>query len=631
MHPRPLLAAVLFLAAVMPAVGAEPAMLWSTKVQPLFDLHCVKCHGPIERHGGLELDTAEAALRGGDGGPVIEAGKPDASRLLINLAAGGDTHMPPEKQLSDEQIAVVREWIAALAIPAAGAPAAAGQPRAFATVTEAIDVLVAEEWARRGVAPTEPVDDAAWCRRVTLDLVGRIPTEAERRAFLDTPADSRRAALVDRLLESDEHAVRMRELWDVFLLGRRKRDSREERRRSSGWWTWLERSFHENRPWNDVVRDILVARPAGPLDKGVSWFLYERRNDHQAIAEAVAPLVYGARIDCAQCHDHPLAREIKQAHYWGLVAAFNRGKNVDGSSEVAESAVGGFVNFTNLKKESQPALVTLLGGRTVAEARPEDGKQEEDADDKYVDPAASPRVPKFSRREAFALAATRDNPLLARAFVNRTWGVLLGRGLVTPVDEMTTRNAPSHPELLDWLAADFAAHGHDVRRVLRGIVLSRVYGLAPVPTGAAAGDPSAFAAAAERALAAEQLARSWCVAAGRSPDDEALRRAAVAALPDVLPREYHATFQQARFLSSAPALRDLLEPVPESTMARILAMTGSAERVTEAFRTVYGREPDAEESLRARNLLESRPDQPAEAVRDLLWALLTTPEFLSMP
>ena len=205
----------------------------------------------------------------------------------------------------------------------------------------------------------------------------------------------------------------------LYHMGRPKRENQEERRKQNGWWSFLENSFRTNRPWNETVRDILIARPDKPENKGASWFLYERRNEHQAIAEAVAPVVYGTKIDCAQCHDHPLAREIKQAHYWGLVAAFNRSKNVEGGSAVAESAVGGFVNFTNLKKESQPAVIALLTGRTIEEVRPSGDQKENDSDDNYVDPKAKARVPKFSRREAFADAVTRDNPLLARAFVNR--------------------------------------------------------------------------------------------------------------------------------------------------------------------------------------------------------------------
>ena len=237
-------------------------------------------------------------------------------------------------------------------------------------------------------------------------------------------------------------------------------------------------------------------------------------------------------------------------------------------------------------------------------------------------------MPKFSRREAFADAATRDNPLLARGFVNRLWAVLLGGGIVSPVDEMNARNTPSHPELLDWLSHDFAAHHYDIRRLVRGIVLSRVYALGPavgpVP-------PDAFAGARERPLTAEQLARSWRIAAGLAPDDDALRRATISALPDLLPRDYNATFQQAQFLTNAPALTEILKPVAGSTAARLAELPDSSARVREAFLAVYGRMPDAEEAAQAAAFLETRTDKPADAVRDLLWALLTSAEFLTVP
>jgi hypothetical protein len=162
---------------------------------------------------------------------------------------------------------------------------------------------------------------------------------------------------------------------------------------------------------------------------------------------------------------------------------------------------------------------------------------------------------------------------------------------------------------------------------VRGIVLSRVYGLDHDPTV----DPTAFAAAVERPIDAESLARSWAVVAGRPADDGALRRAAVAAIPDVAPRVYHATLQQARFLSAAPALAGLLEPVPGSTVAAILEVPNAPARVEAAFRAAYARSPDAEESARAVEFLAGRADDPPGAVRDLLWALLTSAEFLTMP
>ena len=411
-------------------------------------------------------------------------------------------------------------------------------------------------------------------------------------------------------------------------MGRGKRENNEDRRKQNGWWAFLETAFRTNRPWNETVRDFLVARPDKPESNGASWFLYERKNEYQRIAEAVAPVVYGTKVDCAQCHDHPLAREIKQAHYWGLVAAYNRSKNVEGRTAVGESAVGGFINFTNLKKESQPAVVALLNGRTVAETWPAGDQKEQDGDDKYVDPNAKPRVPKFSRREAFADAATIDNPLLARAFVNRMWSVFTGRGIVAPADEMNGRNAPSHPELLDWLAQDFASHQcTDIRRLVRGIVLSRVYALE-----SSEAPPDAFAGALERPLApAEQIAALMVRGRGAAPSDDALRRAVVKAIPDVLPKEYNATFQQAQFLASSPALAALVKPEGANTAARIATLPEASDRVREAFLAVDGRLPDPEEATQAADFLRGRADRPAEAVRDLLWALMTSAEFLTAP
>ena len=615
----------------IPGLGsaADADALWLGKVQPLFDIQCAKCHGPIEQKGGLELDTPDAILKGGDEGPAVVAGKPEESRLYTYLAAGADPHMPPKKQLSDAERAIVYEWITALAIkptgPTAKAPAAA---REFDSITSAVDTLLTEGWTQRGLTPAAPIDDSTWARRVTLDLAGRIPTAEELAKFMQAPAESRRDALVDRLLASDVYPVRMRELWDTFLMGRGKRDSSEERRKKNGWWAFLENGFRINRPWNETVRDLLAARPEDkPETKGASWFVFERRNEHQQIAEAVAPIIYGTKIDCAQCHDHPLAREIKQGHYWGLVAAFNRSKNVEGTSSVGEAAVGGFINFTNLHKESQPATVTLLTGHTVPETWPAGDQKEEDSDDKYVDAKAKVKVPRFSRREAFADAATHNNPMLARALVNRLWAALLGRGMVHPVDEMTARNPPSHPELLDWLAGDFAANRYDIRRTVRGLVLSRAYALGP----STAAPPEAFAGSLERPLAAEQIARSLRLASGLPADDDTLRRAAITALPDVLPVNYNATFQQAQFLTNSPVLADLLKPANGNTPERLAVLPDAAAQVREAFLAVYARQPDAAETASAEAFLTARPDDAAGAIRDLLWALMTSAEFLTVP
>jgi hypothetical protein len=206
------------------------------------------------------------------------------------------------------------------------------------------------------------------------------------------------------------------------------------------------------------------------------------------------------------------------------------------------------------------------------------------------------------------------------------WSVLLGRGFVHPADEMTARHTTSHPELLAWLSRDFADHGYDVRRLIRGIVLSRVYSL-----GFGKAPPESFAAALERPLSAEQLARSWRVVAGLPPEDDAFRHAVTAKFPDVVPRENAANVQQAQFLEYSPDLAAILRPEPGSTVARLAQVPDPSVRAREAFAAVLGREPDREEARGMQTFLEAQAKRPVDGIRDGLWALMTSAEFLTMP
>jgi hypothetical protein len=585
-------------------------------VQAILDHNCVKCHGPLESKAELRLDSADGIWKGNSDGPVVKAGKPDESRLIRVLAADADPHMPPKKQLADEEIAKLKGWVATAAAKAV--PPRASETPIPADPSAAIDHFLAEGWKTRHLTAAQLCDDRTFIRRVTLDLVGRIPTPEEVAAFLYDGAPDKRVATIDRLMVSDEAARHFREVWDVLLMGRQG-NRREDRRRDSGWFAYLENAYRQNRPWDEVVRGFIAARPEKPEDKGAVWFLFERKNEYQQMAEAVAPVIYGTRIDCAQCHDHPLAGEIKQGHYWGLVVAFNRGKNVEGGpAAVKESAVGGAMNFTNLKKESQPATITLLTGRVIEEP----ASAKDDKPDFYLDPKAKVPVPKFSRRAALAEAATRDNPLLARSFVNHTWALLTGRGIVDPPDEMNSKHPPSHPELLDWLAADFAGHHYDVRRLIRSIVLSRGYQLAAW-TGPNAPPADAFAAAAERPLTGETITRSVRIAAGRSGEDNALRLAVVERFPDVLPRATRATMQQAMFLANSEQVASLFKPESANPTP-----SSPEETVRSAFRRALIRDPDKDELARGVQFLKSHPDSPA-AAGQLLWALVAGPEFLT--
>src|SRR5688572_28656855 len=211
---------LLTLASARFACGADSVALWSSKVQPIFDANCVKCHGLIERKSGLELDSPEAVMKGGNDGAVVVPGKPEQSRLYQYLESHSDPHMPPKKQLTDAQREAVREWIAAMATSTGKPGKKAKSPRRFDSVTQAIDALMVESWKQNKIKPASLADDRTWCRRVYLDLTGRIPTTTELDEFLGSRSKTKRSALVDRLLQSDDYSVRMRELWDVILMGR---------------------------------------------------------------------------------------------------------------------------------------------------------------------------------------------------------------------------------------------------------------------------------------------------------------------------------------------------------------------------------------------------------------------------
>jgi hypothetical protein len=570
--------------------------------------------------------------------------------------------MPPDKepQLSAEEVSLLREWIELLpnqvdhpAIGSGGAGSVFDQsapslmematrvkwePPAGMSGSDAIDSLIQARWVEQHVSGNGPCDDRTFVRRVYLDLAGRIPTRDEADAFVNSAGETKREALVDRLLAGDEYPRHMAEVLDVVLM-ERKGQAAEASRKSHHWIEYLQSSIAANRPWNEMVAELITARPRSTEQAGAAWFLYERKNNHQAMAEAVAPVAFGVSVACAQCHNHPLAHEIKQQQYWGLVAAFNRSAIVENSDGAAlsEAAAGGFVFFTNLKRETQPAILTFPNERTIDEKRPAAGEKEQDSDGNYLVPPVKDKkgrpqkaaVPKFSRRAALADAVTHDNPLLARAMVNRMWAMLLGRGLVSPVDQMDSRHPPSHPELLAWLASDFEKSGYDIKRLIKTIVLSRTYQLDSQWKDATPPAPELFARGLEKPLSAEALYRSLTVATGnQSADAEPLRQGLIVAFPSLFDVEYNATLQQAMFLTNNPMFDALLRPSGRNLTARLVELPTTAKRVETAFVEILGRMPDDAERIRAIAYLDGRSERPEAGVRQLTWALLTSAEFL---
>jgi hypothetical protein len=497
--------------------------------------------------------------------------------------------------------------------------------------TAAIDVALEAGWAANNVRPSSPADDRTFARRIYLDLVGRVPEPQELDSFLADQAEDKRVELIDRLLASDEHAIHFAEVLDAILIGRT--DAKQwKRRQRAGWFDYLQSVVKENRPWDQVAQELALARPQSKDDQGAVWYLYSRKDEPQAIAEAVSKDLFGVRIDCAQCHDHPLAYEIEQRHYWGLVAFFNRSKNVDtpAGPRVGESAIGGFSEFTSIYGDSAPNELVFLGDRHVEESRPAADQQQEESDQLYLPGDANePRVPKFSRRDRFVHEVLRDHPLVAKSMVNRLWGWKMGRGIVHPVDAIDSFHPPSHPELLDALAEDFANSGYDVRRFVRALAMTRAYQLDSRADDFV--DPQWFSVASVKPLTAETLHRSLLTVI--DPDDPDRWNSVdrkiefVTLFPDVLAEESLANVAQGLMLTNGEAINELVTIKNSRRLRSLVDQTNDSSLVESLFQTVLGRAPDAAELEQCVSFLGNYHDRRQRGIEDLAWALVTSAEF----
>lgn len=504
-------------------------------------------------------------------------------------------------------------------------------------VEEAVDFYVDARLAEDGVSPAPPADDATLLRRLTLDLIGRIPTTAEARVYSTDPDPAKRVRLVDRLMASPGFVRHQADEFDALLMAGTRGTVRD----------YLLRAFAENRTWDRVFRDVVAPDPADSGPKSAAEFLRVRLKDTDKLTNDVSTTFFGVNVSCAKCHDHPLVHDWKQDHFYGMKSFFDR--TFDNGGFLAERGYG-VVRFKTVKGQERQAKLMFLTGAVVddpgakepaaAEAKKEKDRLE--AAKKTRKPAAAPA---FSARARLVELALRpgQRDFFARSIVNRVWRRLYGFGLVNPVDQMHAENSPSHPELLQWLARDTAEHGYDLRRLVRGLVLSRAYARSSRWEGAGPTPPPAlFAVARLRPLTPMQLAASLRLAAA---DPEALG----AGRPEEVEkrienlengaRDLARSFEQpgddfqvgvgeALFFSNGDRVqKDLLGEGGDRLVGRLKQMKDPTQVVDAAVRAVLSRPPTAEETRLLGDYLQRRADRPVEGCRQLVWALLTDSEF----
>lgn len=483
-----------------------------------------------------------------------------------------------------------------------------------------IDELLDARLHEAGVQPAEAAGDAEFLRRAWLDLTGVIPRPAEVRAFLRDDRPEKRAVLIEELLARPTHARRLADIWRRMLL---PGDADVQAAGGVvGFQNWLQEQFAANNRYDNVVADLLVAR-GSPRQNGPALFYAALELKPEEIAANTSRILLGVQIQCAQCHNHPFDRWT-QRDFWGYAAFFARLQRRDGRAEsqlqVLDAATGE-VRFPG-------------SGEVVAP--------------KYLDSAEANQQEDASRRRQLAIwLVSRENPFFAKASVNRVWAILFGRGLVEPVDDFSERNPPSHPQLLDELAARFVAGGYDLSDLFRTLALTRAYQRSSQsndPTGSEL--PELFARMAIKSLTPEQLYDSLEEATRRRESHAAaLRAGGTSRLVDPARMEFMARFQAptqsaTEFQTGIPQALTLMngQAVASATDLEQSGLLGAldapflddAGRIEALFLATLSRPPTTAEQEAFRQYVTGRSDdqERRRATADVLWALLNSAEFV---
>lgn len=487
-----------------------------------------------------------------------------------------------------------------------------------------IDGLVWAKLKELGVLPSAPAGDGTFLRRAYLDVIGRLPTPDEARAFLADPSPSKREVLIDRLLARDEYADFWANKWADLL---RPNAYRVGIKATFSLDAWLRDAFRQNLPYDQFVRSLVTAR--GSTWRNGAVTLFRDRRDPPEIATAVSQLFLGIRLECAKCHHHPF-ETWGQDDFYGFAAYFARlghkgvglSPPISGGEEMIFAAAKGTVTHPST-------------GAVVA-AKPLFGSAREPA------PGEDPR-------EALAdWMLSPENPFFAKVAANRLWAELMGRGLVDPVDDLRMTNPASNEALLTALAEHYRELAFDTKRFMRTIMTSYVYGLSSVPGERNLADTRNYSRHYRQRLRAEVLLDAVSDITSVPETFAALPAGSRATAiwshrveslfldafgrPDAnqdppCERTGETTMVQALHLMNSPNLHRKVTS-DEGRAAKLAASDRSVDAlVEELYLLAYSRVPTGEEQQVGRDWFSSASDR-RQATEDLLWALLNTPEFL---
>lgn len=526
------------------------------------------------------------------------------------------------------QAAVMARYLGEFAICQVAVPSPGEVPaEAYAQLPRRnfIDEHVWSALARLRLLPSEPAPEHRFLRRAYIDIIGRVPTADEARAYLaDTSAD-RREQLVDRLLNQPEYAEYWAGKWADLL---RPNPYRVGIKNTLNYDAWIREAFRANRPYDEFVRDLLTAQGGTFREGGVNLFRDRREPDE--ITTIVSQLFLGIRLECAKCHHHPF-EVYGQDDFYRFAAYFARlGRKgtglsppISGSEEYVYTAASGQVRHPLTGEVMEPGPLFGEAAAVAADGDP---------------------------REALAAWITSpENPYFARTMANRVWTDLMGVGLVEPVDDLRATNPPTNGPLLEALGNELRDARFDVKHLIRTIATSHVYGLSSVPNERNVVDTRNYSRHYRRRLRAEVLLDSVCQITGVPEEFSAMP-------PGSRAKELWTHRVESVFLDSFgrpdpnqdPPCEQLTEPTvvqvlhlmnSEGVFAKVSSDQGTAARlaagdlspaqiVEELYLSVYSRFPDEQELNIGAGLYDNEASSRRQVTEDLLWSLLNTPEFV---
>lgn len=505
------------------------------------------------------------------------------------------------------------------------------------SVIEFIDGKIKQGYEDNEITPSPQATDEEFVRRVYLDVIGRIPSLHETQAYLKDENPRKKGILIDQLLDSPDYVRHFTTTWTNHSIGR----GQPRRVSRKGMTKFYREAFARNRPWDEVVIDLVTAEGHFEENGAVNYTLAQMQMPDEAVqlTAKTTKLFLGLQVQCTQCHNHPF-NNWQQAQFWEFNSFFRQvgkqdhrktdeatGRQVDDYSEVFTKDFKGPVYFEKRSGLMQVAYPIYNG--------------------EAIEPDA------FDRRKEFAkLLVKADNgqtPMIAKAFVNRTWGQFFGYGFTRPIDDMGPHNPASHPEVLERLSAEFVKADYDIKQLIRWIANTNAYGLTSQfgedneIDDPASGEMPLFSHMYLKSMQAEQLYDSLIVASsahksgkGGWDAQETQRRRWMQQFVVAFDTDendeattFNGTIPQALMMMNSDLMQNAVNADRGSFLYEIITSPGpETAKVQQLYLASLNRMPTRLEMRNSGRLISRYGANRVAAYQDLFWALLNSNEFI---